>query len=434
MPLQLLYVTTGITVIGTLIDTFTARRLPPLFTPQLPYLLAFLVWAFIATGVREKLGALALVWNAVGLSVIFMLAVATAITTYERFRTLVLALLIVGGAICAIGIHLGHQPTQCIVIDEKDRSEGDPDGRPCETQWICDKEGDPDKVYLCERAGLFGTFTEGKRVRWRGTLGDPNELAVFVGALLPFLFALNTIVGRKLFTLAVALALALGLYTVVLTGSRGGQLVVLTVFGVYFVRRFGLVKGIIVGAMLALPVVLLGGREGDEADSSSKERAELLYEGVDMIREFQPFGVGVNQFFDHNSIGLTAHNSYVLAAAELGIPGSVLWMLLVYISVKIPYVLATRPPAGLDARVPAFAYALVVSFAGILVGIFFLSFCYKPMLFIYFGLSGALFLIAKRADANFDVRVGWKEVVWVTAFDFALLGFAFVYSRIKGTG
>jgi O-antigen ligase len=155
---------------------------------------------------------------------------------------------------------------------------------------------------------------------------------------------------------------------------------------------------------------------------------------MDLIKQYQPFGVGIGQFGDYTDTGLTAHNSYVLAAAENGLPGSILWSLLVYVTVKIPYVVSKRPPDGLDPRLVPLALALMVSFAGILVGIFFLSFCYKPMLYIYFGLSGALYLAAKKADPSFSVKVTRKEVIWIVVLDIALLGFIFVYSRLQGSG
>ncbi len=226
-------------------------------------------------------------------------------------------------------------------------------------------------------------------------------------------------------------AVALALACVVLTGSRGGQLVVLTVFGAYFVRRYGY-KGVVLGAIFALPVLLFGGRAGEEADSSSLERVDLLYEGMDMIREYRVLGVGVSQFTDHAFGAMTAHNSYVLAAAELGLPGCLLWSMLVYSSVKIPWAIASRPlasPGALDPRFRPLARALFVAFAGILVGVFFLSFCYKAVLFVYFGLSGALFVAVKQACPAFDVRISGREVALVAVADAALLVFVFVYSR-----
>jgi O-antigen ligase len=316
-------------------------------------------------------------------------------------------------------IHQSEQEAQCIVIDTRgmlgERSgEGEPDGRSCDNAYICEKEGREHVTYACEKVGLFGTFSEGMRVRWRGTLGDPNELAVALGAIMPLMFAFGANAKRKLLGALVLGMLGVALWCVVLTGSRGGQLVILTVLGFYFVRRYG-AKGAIAGALLALPVLLLGGRAGEEAESSSVERIQLLYEGMDMIKASPLVGVGTGEFFEHTSNHMTAHNSYVLAAAELGLPGSLLWMMLVYTSVKIPFVVAIRPPTEMDPRLRSFALALVVSFAGILVGVFFLSFCYKALLFIFFGLSGALYGAAKKANPRFDVGVSFKEIGRVAA-------------------
>jgi O-antigen ligase len=181
-----------------------------------------------------------------------------------------------------------------------------------------------------------------------------------------------------------------------------------------------------------LPILLFGGRAGEEADSSSLERLDLLYEGMDMIRAYPFLGVGAGQFIDHAYGGMTAHNSYVLAAAELGLPGSLLWMMLVYMSVKIPWVVATQPPAELDASFRRFAFALVVAFAGVLVGVFFLSFCYKAILFVFFGLSGAMYCAVKRACPSFSLRVSPKEVMHVAVADVAVLAFVFLYTHVRG--
>ena len=106
--------------------------------------------------------------------------------------------------------------------------------------------------------------------------------------------------------------------------------------------------------------------------------------------------------------------------------------MLVYTSMKIPWIVATRPPPGLDPRIRPFALALVVAFAGMLVGVFFLSFCYKTVLFIFFGMSGALYGTVRRACPSFEVGVSFKEVTRVAVADVAVLVFVLVYSHLKG--
>src|SRR5262249_39562390 len=155
-----------------------------------------------------------------------------------------------------------------------------------------------------------------------------------------------------------------------------GVLVLLAILGVYFVRRYG-AKGIVAGAFAGLPLLLAGGRSGEDAEASSLERLGALYDGVDFVRANPLFGLGQGQFIENYFI--TAHNSYLLSAAELGFPGMVLWTSLVYVSVKIPWSIAFRPSWDLDRRLIPYGLALVTSFCGILIGVFFLSFCYHAM-------------------------------------------------------
>jgi hypothetical protein len=433
-PLSILNLCAAVAVLGLAFELTLGKQRPP-WTPQLPWLAAFVAWSFLVTVRWVGSQGLSIVWESVGLSTIFMLVVAFSARTLPRFRAIAAMLVAIGAVLSAVCIHQAHQPAECIVIDTSGKGgetsgEGTPDGRGCDSAWECERDGHPNTTYECEKVGLFGTFTTGKRVRWRGTLGDPNELALAIGAILPFSLAFAA-ASRKFWVNVVTIVLlGASLVTVILTSSRGGQLVVLTVFGVYFVRRYGW-KGLLVGALVAMPVLLYGGRAGEEADSSELERIDLLYEGMDMIRAHPLIGVGVEQFFENIPTAMTAHNSYVLACAELGFPGSVLWMMLVYTSIKIPWTVLSRPPAGLDARVRPFALALLVSFLGILVGIFFLSFCYKAFLFIYFGLSGALYGVVRRASPEFDVHVTAKEIARVVVADVAVLAFVLVFSHWK---
>src|SRR5262249_33509164 len=207
----------------------------------------------------------------------------------------------------------------------------------------------PGMDYLCERIGLFDVISVGRRVRWRGQLNDPNELSVYIGAVIPLMIALATMKKRHVVTGLTVIAIGLCLWAVVLTQSRGGQLVVAAVLGAYCLSRFGM-KGLVLGAVIAAPVLLLGGRSTGEADASSSERLELLYHGVTAFIQHPIVGIGVDRFAE--SEGMTAHNAYLLAAAELGFVGFFCWSGLLWTSLKIPITVLPTPPHALAPQLP----------------------------------------------------------------------------------
>lgn len=434
--LHLLDVLTGLATLGVIIDFATGKQKQP-YTPQLPFLGAFLLVAFgITTMMVGKLG-LTLVFQRGVIPAIFMLVVMYGAQTFAKLRAMLMMLVALMAFVAAVAVHQGSVEATCIELprDEDGRlvsiEDGIPEGRACDTRFSCEKDGGkPGAEYACERLGMFKTVSTGRRVRWRGQLGDPNELSVYIGAVMPLLFALTGFKKKTLFTIMAAAMIAVGLYAVILSQSRGGQLVIGAVFGAYFVSRFG-AKGVIGAIVLALPVVMLGGRDGLEADESSTERTELLYEGVSLIKNHPIRGVGVDQFAEHMWTGLTAHNSYVLAAAELGMPGFFCWAGLMWASVKIPLTIVRHPPKTMDPHLRPFAVALLVSFIGMAIGIFFLSFTYKQILFVWFGITGALYGIVRKDDPTFEVKIGKNDFIGVGAFVVLMIGFVFVYTRLK---
>ena len=202
-------------------------------------------------------------------------------------------------------------------------------------------------------------------------------------------------------------------------------------FTFLFVSRFGK-KGVAAAIVLALPVLLLGGRGDAEADESSMDRLEVMTEGVSLVIAHPFRGVGVDQFGDQVASPLhqTAHNAYLLAAAETGFPGFFFWSGIVWTSLKIP-ITAMKAPL-LSAELRTMATALVVSFSGIAVGIFFLSFTYKQLLFVWFGLAGALYGIMRKADPTFRVRLGWRDYAGIALADVTVIGALWAYTRARG--
>ena len=166
--------------------------------------------------------------------------VAHGVQTFRALHVVAGSVLAMVLVVCGVGAHQGFAPTGCIVVDETSRGDnasGKPDGRPCDNVRSCYLgDAEPGAEYLCEHVGLFGTTSVGRgRVRYRGVLQDPNELALAGGVGLPLAFAIGSVPRRSLGKGAlVFLTLVLVVLCAVLTGSRSGQLVFLAVLGVLF--------------------------------------------------------------------------------------------------------------------------------------------------------------------------------------------------------
>lgn len=426
-----LYLFLGLAIFGMVIDVrLRISRLAA--APALRWSIVFYVWVLFTIAIRN-LQALQADAIELAVSVTLFFVVAHGVQTFRSFQVVAASILTVCLFVAFVGVHQHFQPRQCIDASGglANISAENADGRICESRDICYGEGaEPGADYVCENVGLMGTTSVGGgRVRYRGVLQDPNELALATSIALPFAFAFRERKRSAIRTALAVGALALIACCTIFTMSRGGQLVFLAVLGAYFVKKYG-IKGALAGAVLALPLLLFGGRSGEEAEGSAAERLECWYEGMAMLRMSPLVGVGGGRFTDYHY--LTAHNAYILALAETGLPGFVLWSILLYLSVKGPLItlkrVADRPEA---AVAKTWAMALVAACFGLYVGIFFLSFTYHYVLWIYFGLCGAFYSAMKRHDPEFEVRFGWKDFALLFAGDLALTVLLFVYTRLK---
>jgi putative inorganic carbon (hco3(-)) transporter len=172
-----------------------------------------------------------------------------------------------------------------------------------------------------------------RRIRGLGFLNDPNDFAQFLLVVLPFVWLAwrNKSLIRNL-VVVVAPTVAI-LWALVLTQSLG-----VMGFGVLLLfalrRRLGLI-GSLTGAVLVLAGIIAAGglRRGDISvrEDSAAGRVEAWGNGVSMWKSSPIWGVGFEQFGEHNEDqhGLTARNSYVLCFAELGTLGYLLWLCLI---------------------------------------------------------------------------------------------------------
>jgi hypothetical protein len=355
------------------------------------------------------------------------LMLSQSVQSLRAFRAAAWGLVLIALFLSIIGIHQGLAPKGCVMT--KSGATTVPDGRACEHVRECYADGEPGAIYFCERVGLFGTNTVEDRVRWLGVIEDPNELAMCVSLAIPLLiglFLLRKTVTRGLLLGAVIVACAM---CVIFTKSRGGQVVFLAALGVYFVRRFG-VRGVIVCVLLALPVVLAGGREGGE--ESTEVRLEALQVGAKLLWSRPLFGVGFAQFGDYHHH--TTHNSYALAGAEMGFPGMFLFIAMLYQSMKSFVVVARRyDPIGPARAAYAISGAVIAAQFGFMVGIFFLSFLESPILWVFLGLGSGFQLAISRHEP------GIERAFRLRARDYAIIGgitvgmgaFFYFYTRHK---
>jgi hypothetical protein len=422
----LLHIATALAILGFVLELRLGLARPHP-APHLTLTLLFGLWCMVTLGVRAPDQ---FIWRAEALMIpIFIyVLVAHGIQSFRMLQVMCGFLLAICLALSAIGTEQGLADYGCHRVAIRD---GKPfyifDGRPCSetNRNTCENEGaEPGADYVCEKVGLLGTQSDHGRVRYRGTLQDPNELSLVLGIAIPFALAFldrrRTVARMILATLTIAMVGLCAYFT----ASRGGQLVFLTVLGVYFVNRYGLRRGVVIGVLLALPLLVLGGGGGGE--SSTVERTECWWVGLHLFVASPVFGVGFGQFTEHHY--LTAHNSFILVAAELGLPGMLLWTSVIYVALKVPFqaLRAQLPPV---AR--TWALAVLASIAGLVVGSFFLSFAYKDALWIYVGLTGALYQAICRHDPTFRVTFDLRDFGWVALADLGLLIVLIAYTAFK---
>jgi hypothetical protein len=432
----------GLAVLGLLADLAVGSARLAVVPTLLPAAI-LTIWLLISLGIREP-DLVASRASAALLPFAVYAIITQSVQSARGLAVISIALLVTGLFLAVMGSDQGSSDWGCVRVDPAvPTARGVADGRSCpvdedhtpiEAAAACSAFGDASATYHCERVGAFSTVTvDSGRIAYLGVLGDPNELALAISLTVPFAFAFFEI--RRTFTRFVLLAASLGSSAValLLTRSRGGQIAFAAVLIAYFVRRHGKLRGAIVAAALAAPLAALGGRSGDSAAQSSMDRLITAGAGIKMLLAYPIRGAGYSLYTIHHP--LTAHNAYILAAAELGLFGLVLFCLILLLSFKITLAVLHHPfaPSDPDARVlRALAMAELAALAGLALGAFFLSWTYHFVLWIHVGVSGAFFTVMQRKDARFTVGASPGELAAVALLP--LLGLAIYAVHIVRMG
>lgn len=422
-----LYLWVALTAFGAALD-LRLGLIRPVRSPLVAFALLHFVWSLVTIVVMAP-GTLRTELPLSFLSLFLFLALSQGVQTFRALKIVAGTLLLLSTFLAFVGVHQSAAPLGCVK-----QYDGDPinkwraENRPCETRQECAESSLEQNVrFRCERMGLFGTTSFEGRVRWRGIMEDPNELALVTAIAVPLAFGLyqaRRSVPRLLVSIAV---LGLVAVCVVFTRSRSGQLAFLAMVGTYLFRRLRW-GGVAAAAVLAAPVVLLGGRADSAASQSTLERLECWTVALDLFRGSPLLGVGKGQFTEHHE--LTAHNSMLLAAAEQGLPGLFLWSGAVYLAFKTVWMLlrARLPPEGRIASI--WATSLLSSLCALMVSAFFLSFSDHAIFWIYLGAIGALHAAALRHDERLRLTFTARDAGVVLALDGAIMAGVFLYTRV----
>ncbi|MCJ7508814.1 MAG: O-antigen ligase family protein [candidate division Zixibacteria bacterium] len=189
--------------------------------------------------------------------------------------------------------------------------------------------------------------------RAQGITGsDPNSLAVTLALAAPFIwYILFVEKSRWLKLLSIGVLIA-SLYTIILTGSRSAILGLVTIVFLVWIRSRRKFVSLII-ALLIVTITwivmpeqykgryktILSSTHG-EIDDSSQGRINAWKAGMEMFFDRPFLGVGVGAFGTAHATSYTpegkprswlkAHNTYVQLLAELGILGTIIFVILIY--------------------------------------------------------------------------------------------------------
>jgi len=241
-----------------------------------------------------------------------------------------------------------------------------------------------------------------------GFFNDPNDLALQLVALAPFL--ISTIVSplQKVSRrwLAVLLLVPV-LYAVYLTNSRGGWLALAAMGMAFLYLNFSKKAGVVLAVLMLMALGALGpsrtglANVGGDLDDSSRGRVVAWGDGNRMLKSNPLFGVGKGRFIEFSSENKVAHNSFVHTYAELGLLGYFFWLGLIFASARDMHAIAKSPAPDPDLQqLRMLARATLAGLVGFLAASFFLSRQFVITLYLFFALAAALRMLWIRAGGD----------------------------------
>lgn len=253
----------------------------------------------------------------------------------------------------------------------------------------------------------------GHRTFWIGTWDGPNVLCIVYLMAVPYCLV-NFLNRNKSFLLRIFNGVCFFLlsYGIYLTNSRGGFVVFGFVILAVLLLRFGLKKGVI-AALILLPMFffLQPSRMSmlTTEESSAHERTWLWEQGLNILNENRLFGIGKGEFAQSSGSGVVAHNNYVSAMAETGFLGLLVYLALIYMSIKSTFIVYQKT---IENKKKDLLHPLSMIICTASAGFFFVTFFVlmeQDILFIYFALCASLYLAAQNKKIVSPLKINAKD-------------------------
>jgi hypothetical protein len=261
-------------------------------------------------------------------------------------------------------------------------------------------------------SGVFGATADRRIVGYdAGLARNPNDLALMINLIIPLAVALLLAARGPLARAVLAAALVLQVMAVIVTFSRAGFLTLATTLGLYAVRLVrrpsrGLVFAGLLGILFCVPFIPAGYTDRlltlGAVDADPTGSAQARWGGTVAALEHateNPIlgaGLGMNILVLNASVGVTwrsVHNAYLEYAVDLGLPGLLLFVLLLYRSWQS----ARAAGRNSDPALAALAEGIEISLVGFAVAAFFHPAAYEFYFFYIAGLAVAARSVAARS-------------------------------------
>jgi len=230
-----------------------------------------------------------------------------------------------------------------------------------------------------------------------GIYSNPNDLAFAIVLAIPFCLAFCLTAKSLFLKLTWCLAMAVMLFVLLLTASRGG-FIDIVVTGALCLWHFGVKERrlyVIVGsAILAVVLLLVAGGKlkerfismgptaevpseaGESADESYEERKALVGRALEAIAKYPVLGVGAENFVVYSGMWREVHVAYLQIAADGGILALMLYLLFFHRGfVNLRYLREKQR----DVEIRIFTGAVHASLVGFVIGA-----AFAPQAYVYF--------------------------------------------------